>query len=97
MQGDPTTCRFIMLEEQYEGSYRNLKKLPDCGSGDGGEGGRELEELKQRVDSIVHELGEQRAQVHKLKTTIIFVGVCFGCVTTAICGVAIGVAMSRMW
>ncbi|CAN6290053.1 unnamed protein product [Urochloa humidicola] len=108
VKGDPTTCRFIMSEEQYEGSYGRLKTaavLPDCFSGDGGDGAvdqavdmsQELDELKQRVDSTVHELCELRVQVHKLKMTTICVGVGFGCFTTAICGVAIGLAMSRMW
>ena len=104
MQGDPTTCRFILSEEQYQGSYGRVKTaaaMPDCGSGDAGDGGdelkQELDELKVRVDSVVTELCEVRVQVQKLKIIAICVGVGFGCVTTAICGVAIGLVMSRMW
>ena len=106
MQGDPTTCRFILSEEQYEGSYGRVNTaaaMHDGASGDGrgavdlDELKQDLDELKQRVNSIVTELCEVRVQVHKLKITTICVGVGFGCVTTTICGVAIGFGMSRMW
>jgi hypothetical protein len=93
-----------MSEQQYEGSYGRLRIVVTIVHGGSDDGGEEadvdevkevVDELKQRMDKIVTELCEVRVQVHKLQITTICVGVCFGCVTIAICGVAIGSAMSR--
>jgi hypothetical protein len=108
MQSDPTTCRFILSEDQYAGTYGRGNRggvMPDCCSADGVDGAavdldelkQEVEEVKVRVDSVANELCEVRVHVQKLKMTAIRVALGCGCVTMAICGVAIGLVMSRMW
>jgi tetrahydromethanopterin S-methyltransferase subunit G len=104
MQGDPTTCQFILSEEQYEGTYGRVNTpavMPDYCSGDEVDDLDELkqamDEVKVRVDSVVTELCQLKVQVQKMKMTAICVVVGCGCVTTAICGVAIGLVTSKMW
>jgi hypothetical protein len=107
MQGDPTTCRFILAEDQYVGTYGRRNRggvMPDCWSVDGVDGAvdldepkQEVEEVKVGVDSLANKLCEVRVHVQKLKITAICVALGCGCVTMAICGVASGLVMSRMW
>jgi hypothetical protein len=107
MQGNPTMCRFILSEDQYAGTYGWGNRggvMPDCCSVDGVDGAVDLDELKQeveevkvRVDSVTNELCEVRVHVQKLKMTAICVALGCGYVTMAICGVGIGLVMSRMW
>jgi len=98
LQGDPSTCGFIMSEPQYE-AYARSKKVAtplSCGDADdvaveqGLDMKEEVDELKQILDSVVTELCELRVQVHKLKMQIV--------VVAAVCvGVAIGFVMSKLW
>ena len=105
MQGDPTTCGIIMSEAQYDAFLLNLeqqqnrsKKVSHLSSGEGGHGSvdlilglkQELNEMKQKLDSVVTDLWVVKTQVQKIKTDYV--------VIAAVCvGVAIGCLMSKIW
>ena len=106
MQGDPTTCGIIMSEAQHVAFLRNpeqqqqnrSKKVSHLSSGEGGHGSielildlkLELNEMKQKLDSVVTDLSVVKVQVQKIKMDYV--------VIAAVCvGVAIGCLMSKLW
>jgi hypothetical protein len=103
MQGDPTTCQFILSEEQYEGTYGRVNTptvMRDCCSGDEVD---DLDELKQamdeekvRVDSVVTELCQLKVQVQKMKMTAICGKVRVDSVVTELCQLKVQVQKMKM-
>ena len=105
MQGDPTTCGIIMSEAQHVAFLRNpeqqqnrSKKVSHLSSGEGGHGSvelildlkLELNEMKQKLGSVVTDLSVVKAQVQKIKMDYV--------VIAAVCvGVAISCLMSKLW
>ena len=105
MQGDPTTCGIIMSKAQYDAFLSNLeqqqqnrsKKVSHLSSEEGGHGSvdlildlkLELNEMKQKLDSVVTDLSVVKAQVQKIKMDYV--------VIAAVCvGVAISCLMSKL-
>ncbi|KAG2577090.1 hypothetical protein PVAP13_6NG080500 [Panicum virgatum] len=103
IKGDPTTCGIIMSEAQYEAWLRKPEqqqqiqsKMYLC-SGEGGHESidhildlkEELNEVKQKLDSVVADLWVVKVQVQKMKMDYV--------VVAAVCvGVAIGCLMSKL-
>ena len=105
MQDDPTTCDIIMSEAQYVAYLRNPEQLPtqwkkviphSPGHHVGGsvdhilDMKREVDALRQKIDSAVSDVGDLKIQVQRVKMDYV--------VIAALCvGVALGCLMSKIW
>jgi len=105
MQDDPTTCGIIMSEDQYVAFLRNKVQLPtqwkkaiphSPGHHVGGsvdhilDMKREVDALRQKIDSAVSDVGDLKIQVQRVKMDYV--------VIAALCvGVALGCLMSKIW
>jgi hypothetical protein len=74
VQGDPTTCGFIRSELQFEALEEKKRQLQQTGKEASGDCYAELkeslEELKQKVDSVVDDLWKMKQQSAEAKGVV---------------------------
>jgi septal ring factor EnvC (AmiA/AmiB activator) len=98
VQGDPTTCRFIRSELQYEAleDQKRRQRADNEVSGDCyAELKEELQDLKQTVNGVVHELRKMKAKegVNNKKCKALLDG---SVLLAVVFGVFLGVLVGRL-
>lgn len=99
MQGDPSTCGFIRSEAEYE-SLEAHQRRSEAAAGDCcAQLKQELEELKEKLDSVVAELWKQKSEqeLESRKMQIVIDSSVVVPLLVGLVGVMFGVVVSGMW